>query len=345
VGGLLDRIAGASRRDAPLPRHATLAIEHARASKRPTELLSIVQATRGRVATVSRLRRGALIVATLAPLVGLSLVVWLSIRQAVKSDQAGFVVAGLTSFVADSVRSVPDTALAANPTSRARMNGALRSLGLLSETVRDTTTPIDTLRRQRRLAEAYMATALRIRARDTVMTTVFGSSTRDKRRRVAILARNRVVDSVTAREARILVDSVWKGRVPGNSDTDALTMIPLTMAVFSLFFGAIAAVLVGVFVRRGPFLRGFQLEIVTADGAPASRWRLLARNILNWSALVGCVVVLMLAQVLAATALAQAMVICAVIVLVWWLVAIVMSMRSPSRGLAERMSGTFLVLE
>ena len=344
VGGLLDRVAAASRRDTPPPRHATLALDEARVCTNPAALLSIVQATRGRVSTVTRFRRAGLMGATLAPLAVVSLIGWFSIRQAMTSDREGFMMAGVTSFVADSLPAAPDT-VTANPTTRVRVNRALRLLGFIATPVRDTTTPIDTLRRQRRLAEVYLATVLRGRVRDSLRTSVFGNSTRDKQRRAAIMARNTVVDSAVARDARALVDSVWQGRIPGNSDTSALSLIPATVAVFSLFFASLAAMVIGLLVRRGPLLRGFQLEVVTADGALASRWRLLLRNLMSWPSLTASLAAVGLAQVVSAPVLAQTLVGCVVFTVVWWVSAMVVSWRTPSRGLAERISGTYLVLE
>lgn len=345
VAELLERIEQASRGDAPRPHHATIAIRAARESTSAAQLVSTIQSTRGRVATVTRARRAGLMVAMLAPIAALSFLSWFSVRQANRSDRTGFLLAGLTSFVADSVPVAPKPDTARKNTPRSRLNGALKVLGVLPIADRDSTVPKDSLRHQRRLAETYISSTLLSRARDTVTPSIFGNSAKDRQRRKDILARNTTIDSTDARAARFLVDSVWKGKVPGNSDPQPLGLIYLSVTVLSMLAAALITILAALLVRRGPLLRGFQLEIVTADGTLASRWRLIVRALLSWSTLSGTLVVVLLMQFLAAPALAVGIVVCSALAAVWWLVAIAMSYRNPSRGLAERASGTFLVME
>ncbi len=52
-----------------------------------------------------------------------------------------------------------------------------------------------------------------------------------------------------------------------------------------------------------------------------------------------------LAQIFSSAALVPAIVLCGVLALAWWVAAIVVSVRTPSRGIAERLSGTYLVME
>jgi eukaryotic-like serine/threonine-protein kinase len=351
VGDLIDRVRAASTAKIPAPAYASRAIATARASGSPADLLVALKATIGRPVETTRARRAGLIAATALPVVALTIAGSFSARQSVKLDREGYLLSSLLSFAADSASTHPDSiakrraAAEANPDPTRRVFNALRRLGLMVVTAPDTLTPPDSLRERRRLAEVYIVTAMTKRARDTVTSVLAGNTPPERRQRMAILARNQNVDSATATKARFLVDSVWKGKVPGNGPDAIFNVIPFFVALTSLCIGAFISIVSGLIARRGPLMRGFQLDIVTADGAPAGRLRILARNIAIWYMAVLCIAIFVVATRVPVATLATLLVVVATATAVVWLIAVASNLRSPSRGLAERLTGTWLVPE
>ncbi|MEP6835757.1 MAG: protein kinase [Gemmatimonas sp.] len=351
VAQLFDRIQATDTFNTPLPGYAVRAIATARAATNLNEVRTLVQATLGRPIAVTRARRVGLLVTTIAPILLFSALGWFTTSQASRLDRAGFMVASLVSFVADSARTIPDSvkkrAIAAesNPKASGRIARAMESIGILPVATTDTSTPPDTLRRQRHLAEVYVSTVLSARARDTITPSSFGRTEKDVQRRLAILQRNSAVDSADARAARFLVDSIWKGVIPGNDLGTIVKFIPYVLVAIIIFIGAAVSIASGLFVRRGPLLRGFQLDLMTAAGKPAGRVRLLVRNVVIWSVLLMPIPAINVAPHLTIHSLGIVLVGSAAMYGALWAIAVWMSVRSPSRGLAERVSGTWLVPE
>jgi len=335
----------------PLPRYATRTIEAVSAAPNPAAVQTLVQQTLGRPLTVTRARRMGMTLATMAPIIAFSFIGWFSMSQSMRLDRAGFLMANLLSFVDDSSGTNADSvkvrvaAAAANPSRDKRLGLALETLGLVPTYHPDTVTPPDTLRRQRRLAEVYLSTVLSARARDSITQSTFGNTRREQVQRKVILARNTNVDSADARAARYLVDSMWKGVVPGVSPGNIPKFIPFVLVGSVLILGAAISFMFGLFVRRGPMLRGFQLDLSTKSGQPAGRGRLLVRNVVVWSVLLAPLPVVFLAPQLSVPTLATAMTGTFALYLLVWTAALWRSYRTPSRGLAERLSGTWLVPE
>ncbi|MEO7363032.1 MAG: RDD family protein, partial [Gemmatimonadaceae bacterium] len=351
VGQLFDRIQAARTTFIPLPGYAIRTIASARSTEKPEQIRALVQGTLGRPLGVTRARRAAMIMATLAPIMLFAAIGWFSSSQAVRLDPASFKMASLASFVADSADANPDSvrkraaAATANPRVSKRIARAMESIGILPVFPPDTITSPDTLRKQRRLAEVYLSSVMADRVRDTVTQSSFGRTEREKRARVSILARNPVIDSGEARAARQLVDSVWKGAVPGADPGNITKFIPYVLAVSVILLGAAVSVVSGLLVRRGPLLRGFQLDLMTATGAPASRIRLLIRNVVIWSVALTPIPAMILAPRLSIAALGTMLIASAAVFAAAWAAAVWLSMHTPSRGLAERISGTWLVPE
>jgi eukaryotic-like serine/threonine-protein kinase len=349
IADLIDRVRGSAPTGVPMPAYARRVMTEARTAQHPGAVLEMLRTTIGRPVETTRMRRAGLMLATAAPIFVLTFVGVFSARQAAKFDRDGFLMASLLSFVGDSTRTNRDSVRArtaaaeANPRAPARIVKALERLGFSVISEPDTITPQDTLRRQRRLAEAYLATVLAKRARDTVATTMYGNTPKDQRRRTAILARNKSVDSATARDARRLVDSVWKRRVPGSSPEAVFNLIPLFTAGAMICFGAFVSIVSGLIARRGPLIRGFQLDVVTRDGAPAGRLRILARNATIWFTFVVGIVIYLLSTRVPVSTLASVMIAAAVMSALAWLAGVASNLHTPSRGLSERLTGTWLV--
>lgn len=266
-------------------------------------------------------------------------------------DPKGYLMTSILSFVSDSNRTNADSVRARVArdqitTQRSRKLAlALESIGVVPVVPPDTLTPADTLRKQRRLAEIYLTTELRSRTRDTVAQSVFGTTERERKQSAAILARNVNIDSTDARNARFLVDSVWRGTIPNVDAGNIPKYIGFVMAGGLMMFGAGFAVLFGLLVRRGPMLRGFQLDIVNQKGQPAGRLRLLLRNIFVWSSLLAPAPAILLAPVVSVKVLATIIVISTIVYLAIVALCIWVLSKSPSRGIPERLSGTWLVPE
>lgn len=351
VAQVFDRIQATRAFDAPLPGYAVRAVAAARTTLDPVAIRSLVQATLGRPVTVTRARRAALLMATIAPILLFTAIGWFSRSQAVRIDPEGQTMASLVSFVADSANANPDSvkkraaAAAANPHVSNRIARAMESIGVLPIFFPDTVTPPDTLRKQRQLAEVYLSSVLAARVRDTVRKGTFGGTAREKKARLTILARNPVIDSNQARAARRLVDSTWKGVIPGSDPGTITKFIPYVIVVSIILLAATVSVASGLLVRRGPLLRGFQLDLRTAAGAPAGRVRLFIRNVVVWSVVIVPVPSMIMAPRLSISALGTMLVFSAALFGIAWIAAVWLSLHTPSRGLAERISGTWLVPE
>ncbi len=214
--------------------------------------------------------------------------------------------------------------------------------------IRDTTSTADSITRQKHLVAVYVVTNFRQRivAQRTATDTTLGSATNGfiSRREWAIAdSLERAMPTIAPAEvqqATRLVDETWGGRPPGV--LRKLALIPIMIAVSFALFAAIFAFGAALVVRRGLLMRLLGLELVDARGERAGRARLFFRQVLVWlpiAGVVGPALMIVLAK--------PGPVLLAVLILS--IVALVGSMltawRTPSRGLAERLSGTTMVPE
>ena len=95
------------------------------------------------------------------------------------------------------------------------------------------------------------------------------------------------------------------------------------------------------FARRGVILRFLGFEVVTADGRRAPRWRVLARAAIAWSPLLLPVLVWPVRDGLGAP-LPDTMTMFAV-ALVPLCAGAIVAIAQPSRGLQDRLAGTWIV--
>jgi hypothetical protein len=96
---------------------------------------------------------------------------------------------------------------------------------------------------------------------------------------------------------------------------------------------AVPSVIAALVCRGGLLVRALGVDFVARDGAPASRWRLLARILLTWSPLL---VDLALTPVLG-TVKAEA------IMFALFALGVIWTLLDPQRGLPDRLAGTWAV--
>jgi hypothetical protein len=346
---VLDLVRDANHNAAPLPRHAARALAAARSAHTVEEVQALFAATVGRPVNISRARRSGLIAATLLTVLFIPVVAIVPIQQQSRSDPDGRKFSGLLQFIGDSVHALPDSLRPKKPRQSgnlmARANSALEKAGWFTNDSAIARISPEQYRRQSRLARVYVAGVLASRIRDSVSTSLLGRSPPEVRLGKDILRDIPAIDSAELRAARVLVDSTWKGRPPGTSVDLLIRVISAVLFVFVPWFIAACAIVWGLTIRRGPLMRGFQLDIVTADGAPAGRARILVRNLVIWSPMLAPF--LLFSAVEAASQATAALVMTGVEagVGIMLIVAIVMAIRVPARGPADILAGTWLVPE
>ncbi len=214
--------------------------------------------------------------------------------------------------------------------------------------IRDTTATTDSVARQKHLVAVYLVSNYRARiaAQRSVTDTVLGSAANGfiSRREWAIAdSIERAMPNISPAEslqAARLVDTTWSGRPPGV--LRKLALIPVMIAVSFSLFAAILAFVAALTVRRGLLMRLFGLELVNARGERAGRLRLLWRQLLVWLPIAGVVGPALMISMEKPTMVPLAMLVVSTVALLGSLWSV---WRNPSRGIAERLSGTTMVPE
>ena len=349
VTSVVDLAGTSVRAGTPLPRYATAALTGAREAQSVGEVHALFKATLGRPTSISRARRAGLVGATLASVLLVPIIAIVPIQQQAKSDPAGRKLSGLLQFIGDSIHAKPDSLRPKKPKASgimANFNRALQKAGwFVPDTALDRLSPEEYVR-ERRLAEVYVAATLAPRIRDSLNTSVMGQSPPERRHGKNILKDNPSIDSTELRAARTLVDSTWNGNPPGTTVDLLIRVVGAVLFVFIPWFVAACAIVIAVLARRGALMRGFQLDIVTKDGKPAGRARILLRNLVIWSPITAPLI-MYLAVEAAPSPAAAAIAIDAAAVAIAIVVAagMWMSVWSPERGPADRVAGTYLVPE
>ena len=266
-----------------------------------------------------------------------------------KSDPDGRRLSGLLQFIGDSAHGVPNSLKPKGPKKPpgmlAKFNKAMQKAGWFpSDTALKLLSP-EQYREQSRLAQLYVAGTLATRIRAPLSTSLFGGSPKDVRLAQSILKKYPTVDSADLRAARILVDSTWHQNPPGVNVDLLVRVIGAVMFVFFPWFVASCAIFMALVARRGPLMRGFGLDIVTATGEPAGRGRILLRNVVTWSPVLFPFV--LYSAIVAATPATAALAMegAGVLVLLVVAIALWLGIRTPERGIADRLVGTWLVPE
>lgn len=334
--------------NAPLPRYATRAIAEARNASSVDSIHALFKSTLGRPLSISRVRRGGLIAATIASVITFPILGVLPIRQAMKTDPEGRTLSGLLQFIADSSHALPDSLKPKKAKSTgllANFNRALtKTGGFPSDTALNRLSPAE-YREQSRLAQVYVAGVLGKRINSKQSTSLFGGAPRDVRLAESILKKYPTVDSVDLRSARFLVDSTWHANPPGVSIDLLIKVVGAVIFVFFPWFIAVCAILIALLARRGALMRGFGLDIVTTTGQPAGRVRIFVRNLVTWSPVLYPFVLYEAIDLASPATAALAMQGASVLVLVVLGIAVWFGIRTPERGLADRIAGTYLVPE
>ncbi|MGH7654329.1 MAG: protein kinase domain-containing protein [Gemmatimonadaceae bacterium] len=333
----------------PLPRYATRALAEARAASNVSEVQALFKATLGRPAVISRARRSGLAGGTLAAVLFIPILAIVPIRQQAGADPEGRKLSGLLQFIGDSAHALPDSLRpkAHKPSTGImdRFNRALQKAGWFTpDTALDRLSP-EEYRRERRLAEEYVAATLGTRVRDSAGVSMLAKSPPEQRLAKGILKEFPVVDSADLRAARTLVDSTWRGTVPGTTVDLLLRVVGAVLFVFIPWFVAACAIIMGIAMRRGPLMRGFQLDIVTRDGTPAGRVRILVRNIVIWLPVAAPLVMDLAVESVAPARAAFALDAATAGMVALIAAGIALSIWTPARGPGDRIAGTWLVPE
>jgi hypothetical protein len=119
----------------------------------------------------------------------------------------------------------------------------------------------------------------------------------------------------------------------------------LAFAIVVLCLLALTSAALTLLSRRGPLLRGFALDVVMKDGRSAGRARVLLRIAAVWFAPLMAVLAAVLATRVSTAILATFLAIAGLASCALALGSLITNVLTPSRGLAERLSGTYLVPE
>jgi len=214
--------------------------------------------------------------------------------------------------------------------------------------IRDSSVAGDSVAQQKHMVAVYVVSNFRSRiaAQRTVKDTVLGSvengfiSIREWAIADSIERAMPIIASADSLQAARLVDGTWGGRPPGVVRKRAL--IPIMIASAFLVFAATLAFAAALTVRRGLLVRLMALELVNAQGERAGRLRLLWRQVLVWLPIAGVFGAALLISVGKSTPAMVAVLVGSAAVL---LASLVSALRTPSRGLAEHLSGTAMVPE
>jgi hypothetical protein len=205
--------------------------------------------------------------------------------------------------------------------------------------------PPEQYRRERRLAQVYIAGVLQKRVHDTLSTQLYGRSPPDIRLANDAVKQFSAVDSTELGEARTLVDSTWHGSAPGASVDLLIKVVAAVLFVFFPWFMAACAIIIAVLARRGILMRGFSIDIVTKTGEPAGRLRILVRNLVSWSPILLPVVMYYAIMASPASLAGAAMYISIAAVAAAFGAGLWMAVTTTERGIPDRIAGTYLVPE
>jgi hypothetical protein len=164
-------------------------------------------------------------------------------------------------------------------------------------------------------------------------------------------------DEVQQAESR-LKDFLVKARASGKRLASGVFvwMLSADVAAFLFFFAAVPSILFALVFRGGLLLRGFGMAVVRPDGREASRARILWRALVAWSPVLfaaalgrqlpasppgGRVGFLASAMNILSNPMFAAVTLSALLAV--FVVGAVIAVLRPSRGLQDRIAGTFLV--
>ena len=158
---------------------------------------------------------------------------------------------------------------------------------------------------------------------------------------------------ITRDDLVALIDSLAENRPPpteqevraarqvlrlGENTEGRIAILTYMIALGPAVLGAIAVVL-ALLLRGGPMLGALGIQVRTADGSRAGRWRCAARTTLAWSPFF----ISMLVLTFAPNELGPTAVGVTLVLMLTWLVGLGLTLEKPLRGPHDRMAGTYLV--
>jgi uncharacterized RDD family membrane protein YckC len=351
----------------PLPRHAAALLEALRAGPSLEEMTRLIQSVLGRPTTVTRQRRVGPTTAVLLFAAGFALVFLDIAVTERKRDPQGALANDLLDFLNDRracslefrqgdrvTRCAPRSA---TPNSRVNRKAyglgqsigrVAAALGLKDDTettLRDKAEPKDagTMARERRHVLAYLAGPLAARVRDTTVREP--DALGDERRARALV----LIDSVGApsadevARARTLVDTLWRQTTVASLEEPKVALFGgmVISFVITVIFSLVSALV----FRRGPLLRGASLTFVTPDGRDAPRWRLVVRTLWCWSIVPLVITTALLLQPGNSTLVNMGILASGLAGVALWLSGLASTIRHPTAGWAERLSGVRVTVE
>ncbi len=177
-------------------------------------------------------------------------------------------------------------------------------------------------------------------ADDRLFDPAYNPSANDEDRVVVARARRRI--PVDPREGEAAAANPQVRRLLRDLDRSAWRTVA-DMALTGLYLMLIPTALGGLLLAatcRGVVLRLFGVELVTADGAPASRLRLLARAAIAWSPLFAAVALFYARPFVKSFTVAEVILIAGVVVLG---AGAAYALAHPARGIQDRLAGTWIV--
>lgn len=117
--------------------------------------------------------------------------------------------------------------------------------------------------------------------------------------------------------------------------------VAITMGTGMMMVCTIGSILIIRVARRGPYMRALGLEFATRRRKPASRLRLLWRQVIVWSAPLAFFSLL----VTSVFGGSEGLLLPATLIGGAFVLGVWSALRRPARGLSERLSGTWIVRE
>jgi len=201
----------------------------------------------------------------------------------------------------------------------------------------------DSLDDRRALVGAYVAGHFRmeiVNRRGRSDTTEL--SVTEWKRADSLLTAIPAVPAEQLRAADQLVDSVWHGVPPGVLSTRR--HLPYIAGMMLLAISLVLSVAAALFARRGLVMRVLGLELINHEGQPAGRPRLVWRQMLVWLPILALSSIPFIVWTMEGRTTRKTL-LYTIVASLLLLVSVLTALRSPARGLTERLSGTTMVPE
>jgi hypothetical protein len=162
----------------------------------------------------------------------------------------------------------------------------------------------------------------------------------------SVLSRYRGFTPADSTAAAFTVEQEWYSRVPGSSYLPFTVIFPLVNGVAILQVVALLSLMLALVMGVGPTAKMARIDIVARDGTAAGRLRLFSRAFLTWLPVLAIGGIFFAARALrrtGSTVDTHTLIIVFGVVLLLGCVVAALALVTPQRGIADRLSGTFLV--